>query len=143
MATPSDPDPFDVDAFLAQPLVTRVATSGPTVRPVWFLWESGAFWWITGSYAHLPDLLADDPRVALVVDTCDLATLTVLQVSARGKAEVVAFDEARAKRKLVRYLGDDEETWPIDFREFGHDTRFVRFVPDRLTATDLSKTRPA
>ena len=32
-------DDFDVDEFLAQPLVARVATNGPTVRPVWFLWE--------------------------------------------------------------------------------------------------------
>jgi hypothetical protein len=37
------PPPFDVDAFLAQPLTARVATSGPTVRPTWYLWEEGAF----------------------------------------------------------------------------------------------------
>ena len=134
--------PFDVDAFLAKPLVARVATSGPAVRPVWYLWEDGAFWWITGSYARLPALLAEDPRVALVVDTCDLETLEVLQVTARGEAEVVPFDEARARRKLVRYLGDDVHTWPSDFRDFGPDTRLVHFVPTRLTATDLSKTRP-
>ncbi len=42
--------PFDVDAFLMQPLVA-LASAGPSVRPVWFLWEEGAFWWITGSYA--------------------------------------------------------------------------------------------
>lgn len=136
-------DPFDVDAFLARPLVARVATSGPAVRPVWFLWEDGAFWWITGSHARLPELLVEDPRVALVVDTCDLNTLEVLQVTARGEAEVVPFDEARAKRKLVRYLGDDEETWPPDFREFGPDTRLVRLVPSHLIAADLSKVRPA
>ncbi|MGH3776740.1 MAG: pyridoxamine 5'-phosphate oxidase family protein [Pseudonocardiaceae bacterium] len=100
--------PFDVDAFLAKPLVARVANNGPAVRPVWYLWEDGAFWWITGSYARLPELLAKDPRVALVIDTCDLKTLEVLQVTAWGEAEVVPFDEARAMRKLVRYLGDDE-----------------------------------
>ncbi len=32
-------DPFDVDAFLAQPLIARGATVGPTVRPVWYIWE--------------------------------------------------------------------------------------------------------
>jgi hypothetical protein len=30
-------DDFDINNFLAQPLVARVATNGPTVRPVWFL----------------------------------------------------------------------------------------------------------
>jgi hypothetical protein len=39
---------FDLASFLAQPLVARVAAAGPSVRAVWFLWEEGAFWWLTG-----------------------------------------------------------------------------------------------
>jgi nitroimidazol reductase NimA-like FMN-containing flavoprotein (pyridoxamine 5'-phosphate oxidase superfamily) len=131
-------DAFDVDEFLARPLVARVATAGPTVRPVWFLWEDGAFWWLTGSYARLPELIAEDPRVALVVDSCDLATGEVRQVTARGEAEIVPFDAARAHRKLSRYLGPDEATWDPYFREFEPETRFVRLMPERLTARDLS-----
>jgi hypothetical protein len=38
----ADEPPFDVAAFLAKPLVARVATAGPTARPVWFLWEEGS-----------------------------------------------------------------------------------------------------
>jgi nitroimidazol reductase NimA-like FMN-containing flavoprotein (pyridoxamine 5'-phosphate oxidase superfamily) len=37
---------FDLDAFLGQSLVARVATvgrTGPTVRPLWYLWEEHAF----------------------------------------------------------------------------------------------------
>ena len=136
----TDSYPFDVDAYLAAPRVARVATAGPLVRPVWFLWEDATFWWITGSYARLPELLAEDPRVALVVDTCDLHTLEVRQVTARGNAEVVPFDPARAERKLTRYLGPDQRIWPQDFRNFGPDTRFVRLVPTSLSARDLSKT---
>ncbi|WP_017568993.1 pyridoxamine 5'-phosphate oxidase family protein [Nocardiopsis halotolerans] len=138
--------PFDVHAFLARPLVARVATSdssgAPTVRPVWFLWEEGAMWWLTGSYSRLSRLLAKDPRVALTVDTCDLDRLEFLQVIMRGKAEVAPFDQARAKRKLRRYLGEDESTWPVYFTHFEDDTRFVRFVPERTIVQDLSKTRP-
>ncbi len=78
-------DDFDVDDFLAQPLVARVATNGPTVRPVWFLWEDGAFWWLTGSWSHLVEHLHDDPAVALVIDTCDLVTGQVRQVQAWGR----------------------------------------------------------
>ncbi len=40
---------FDLDVFLEQPLVARLATAGPLIRPVWFLWEEKAFWWLTGS----------------------------------------------------------------------------------------------
>jgi hypothetical protein len=69
---------FDVDECLAQPLVARIATAGPRVRPVWFLWEDRCFWWLTGSWARLADDLARDSHVELVVDTCDLATGEVL-----------------------------------------------------------------
>jgi hypothetical protein len=135
--------PFDVDAFLAAPLVARVAAAGPSVRPVWFLWEDGAFWWLTGSWSRLPGLLADDPRLALVVDTCDLASGRTLQVTARGRAELRPFDADRARRKLRRYLGDDEERWDERFRGGTFDdptAAFVRLLPDALHARDVSFT---
>ncbi|GAA4858469.1 pyridoxamine 5'-phosphate oxidase family protein [Saccharopolyspora cebuensis] len=134
---------FDVEAFLARPLIARVAAAGPSVRPVWFLWEDGAFWWITGAYARLPRILAEDPRVALVIDSCDLHTGAVHQVIARGTAEVVAFDPERARRKLIRYLGPDETTWDERFSlnslsRPDAETRLVRLAPERLSASDLS-----
>ena len=138
-------DDFDVDEFLAQPLVARVATNGPTVRPVWFLWEDGSFWWLTGSWSRLAEHLRKDPAVALVIDTCDLATGTVRQVQAWGEAEVVSFDADRARRKLRRYLGDDPTQWDQD--RFGltgsgvagsDQTAFIRLAPTRLATRDLS-----
>src|SRR5699024_5006585 len=63
----------------------------------------GAFWWITSDYARLPQVIGREPRVALVIDECDLATGEVRQVTARGQAEVMAFVPDRARRKLVRY----------------------------------------
>jgi hypothetical protein len=47
-------DPFDIDVFLAQPLLARVAAAGPSVRAIWFLWEQGCFWWLTGSWTRRP-----------------------------------------------------------------------------------------
>lgn len=133
-------DPFDVDAFLAQPLVARVATVGPTVRPVWFLWEEGAFWWLTGSYARLPDVLARDPRMAIVVDVCDLVTGRTWQVNASGVGELLAFDADRARRKFTKYLGADEDAWPEQFKATfkDPDAAFVRLAPARLRAMDMS-----
>lgn len=134
---------FDVEAFLARPLVARVAAAGPSVRPVWFLWEDGAFWWITGAYARLPKILADDPRVALVIDSCDLHTGEVQQVTAHGRAEVVEFDPDRARRKLIRYLGPHVPGWDERFSVDSlskpeAQTRFVRLVPEQLSGNDLS-----
>ena len=139
---------FDVDAFLARPLTARVATNGPTVRPTWFLWEDAAFWILTGPWATLPKRVRAEPALALVVDECDLATGTTLQVIARGTAELLPFDVPRGRRKLSRYLGPDETAWDPWFFDYLHvdpakkGTVWLRMSPDRLTAKDLSYTVP-
>ncbi|MDP8927955.1 MAG: pyridoxamine 5'-phosphate oxidase family protein [Actinomycetota bacterium] len=133
---------FDLDAFLAKPLVARIATQGPTIRPVWFLWEEGGFWWITGTWSRLPDRLRHDPSVALVVDTCDLASGEVLEVFAKGRAEILPYHRERAGRLLRRYLGNDENSWDPRFFLDTIDpaTRFVRLRPTWLRTRDLSYT---
>jgi Pyridoxamine 5'-phosphate oxidase len=136
--------PFDVDAFLAQPLTARVAASGPTVRPTWYLWEDEAFWILTGPWATLAARVRADPAVAIVVDVCDLATGLVRQVIARGRAELLPFDVARGRRKLRRYLGVDEARWDDRFRHYLLDdpaekgTVWLRLRPDSLVVSDLS-----
>jgi nitroimidazol reductase NimA-like FMN-containing flavoprotein (pyridoxamine 5'-phosphate oxidase superfamily) len=133
---------FELDGYLAEPRVARVATNGPRVTPVWFLWEESAFWWLTGPWSVLPERLATDPTVALVVDSCDLATGQVRQVRAWGAATIVPYDSDRAYRKLSRYLGADVGRWDTSrFRiedPGSTDTRFVRLEPTRLAAIDLS-----
>lgn len=140
--------PFDVDSFLRQPLTARLATNGPTVRPVWFLWEDGAFWILTGPWTRLSGRIGTDPAVALVVDECDLATGLVRQVIARGRAELVPFDVERGRRKLVRYLGTDEARWDERFVRYLYDdpaergTLWLRLEPGSLVARDLSFVSP-
>ncbi|WP_017580305.1 pyridoxamine 5'-phosphate oxidase family protein [Nocardiopsis valliformis] len=145
-STTQQTPPFDVDSFLARPLVARVATTNasgsPTVRPVWFLWEEGVLWWITGEYAVMAKHLERDPRAAVVVDTCDLERMEFLQVIMRGRAEVVPFDPVLSRRKLRRYLGDDESAWHPDFQYYADDARLVRFTPERTVVKDLSKSLP-
>jgi nitroimidazol reductase NimA-like FMN-containing flavoprotein (pyridoxamine 5'-phosphate oxidase superfamily) len=124
-------------------LVARVATtsaSGPTVRPVWYLWEGHAFWWLTGRWSKLGSLLDRDPRVAIVVDTCDLERGEVLQVTARGRAQVRPFDAERARRWGARYLGPDERSWRRFQGSVFDDpsTRLIVFHPRTLRARDLS-----
>jgi hypothetical protein len=76
-----------------------------------------------------------------MVDTCDLATGEVLQLSAEGDAETYQLDAARARRLLRRYLGADDSRWPERFKSGTfHDpaTRLIRLEPCRLRARDLS-----
>jgi nitroimidazol reductase NimA-like FMN-containing flavoprotein (pyridoxamine 5'-phosphate oxidase superfamily) len=140
-----DSNDFDVDAFLERPLTARLASvgpHGPAVRAIWYLWEHGSFWWLTGPWSALAAQLDKDPRVALIVDVCDLAGGDVKQVLARGRAALHPYDANRARRKLARYLGDDQSTW--DRSRFNPEepprpgTQFVELQPERLTAKDLS-----
>jgi len=112
---------FDVDAFLAEPLTARIATNGPTVRPIWYHWEEGCFWIMNGPWAKLFARVQTDPEVALIVDVCELDKGRVLQVMAHGAVEIVPFDIPRARRLLHRYLGPDEASWssePDDYRGY-------------------------
>lgn len=138
-------DAFDVDDFLAQPLTARVATAGPTIRPTWYLWEDGAFWILSGPWGKLVDRIGVDPRLALSVDVCDVATGLVRLVVATGMAEIVPYDVERGRRKLSRYLGNDESIWDSRFRDYLHSdpssgTVWVRLQPDRVRSSDLSYT---
>lgn len=134
---------FDVEQFLRRPLTARLASlrrHGPAVRPIWYLWEDGSFWWLTGPWSVLPRELEDDPRVALAVDTCDLALGEVKQVLARGRVELHPYETPRALRKLSRYLGDDPSTWDprFAFNELRSKAMFVQLRPHHLVAKDLS-----
>jgi hypothetical protein len=138
---------FDVDEFLRQPLTAQVGTvtaaTGPAVRPTWFLWEESAFWILTGPWSRLPAQVQRDPRVAVVVDVCDLATGLVRQVIASGVCELLAFDIPRGQRLLRRYLGAEEADWDSRFQRYLHSapdlgTGWLRLQPHRLTAKDLS-----
>lgn len=114
------------------------------MRPVWFLWEEGAFLILTGPWTKLFQRVEADPNLALVVDVCDITAGLVRLVTARGRAELVPYDVPRARRKLVRYLGSDETRWDPRFVDNLRDdtvqpgTARVRLVPTSLTARDLS-----
>lgn len=134
-------DQLDIDEFLSRPLVCHIATAPPRLLPLWYLWEGGCFWVLTGPWSRLGDVLRADPRVVLVVDSCDPATGETLQVLASGSAELVAFDVARGRRLLERYLGSDLEAWDPRFRSYVSESAgsvWARLQPERLIGRDLS-----
>lgn len=133
---------FDVDAFLARPLTARLSTNGPTVRPVWYQWEDGAFWVFTGPWAKWFTRVHSDPSIALIVDTCDLETGEILQVIAHGRVEIKDWDVDRGRRMLARYLGDDESSWPEEYRAYLSEPpieglSWVRLPPEKLISNDF------
>src|SRR5687767_8864132 len=53
---------FDVEKFLARPLVGRIALAGPVIRPFWYIWEDECFWKLTGAWSILDERLRVDPN---------------------------------------------------------------------------------
>jgi nitroimidazol reductase NimA-like FMN-containing flavoprotein (pyridoxamine 5'-phosphate oxidase superfamily) len=138
---------FDLDGFLQRPLVARLATlspDGPRVRPIWYLFDESGFWWITGRWSRLAEVLRRDSRVEVVVDTCDLERGEVLQVRARGRAKLLPFDRQRAQTWGERYMGSDRTRWGRFQRTVFEDpaSQFALLQPDWLWARDLSWRRP-
>jgi nitroimidazol reductase NimA-like FMN-containing flavoprotein (pyridoxamine 5'-phosphate oxidase superfamily) len=139
----------EIDEFLVAPITAQLATNGPSIRPVWFEWEGGAFWIISGPWAKLLERVKRDPEVAICVDVSDFDTGNVKQVCAYGAAQIADYDVERARRMLHRYLGPDEESWsdaPDDYRGYLRDggppgAVFLRVEPRKLTAMNFSYAR--
>lgn len=138
------PQSVDIDEFLSRPLFGHLATAseeGPRDPPVWFLWEEAALW-IIGSRAtdSFPRRIERDPRCAVGVVEFDGSTGLVHHVGLRGRATVEPFDAERARRLLIRYLGDDESVWDDRFRATLSDPTnvLVRFEPESVVVRDQS-----
>jgi Pyridoxamine 5'-phosphate oxidase len=141
--------PSEIDDFLAEPITAQLATNGPTIRPIWYQWESGAFWIISGPWAKLFTRVQKDPAVALCVDIGDFDGGRVMQVCAYGSVELTPYDVDLARRMLRRYLGPDEDAWsdsPDDYRAYLRDggppgAVLLRLEPSKLIALNFSYAR--
>lgn len=133
-------DPVDINEFLQRPLLARVATNGPTVRPVWYLYEEPTFYWLTDTSNVLHQKVQEGEKLVLVVDTCDVTTGEVIHVRARGFAEIIPVDRTRAMRKFARYLGSDQAKWDPRFVPSLDlpTTRMCRLTPSSIEAADVS-----
>ncbi len=91
-------------------------------------------------------MIERDPAVALLIDTWEPIPGEVIQLIATGNAEVRPFDPERARRKLTRYLGDDESKWDEERFVRGTfdspSTHFMRLRPERVVVKDLSYRPP-
>lgn len=104
----------EMDDMLAQGIVCRLAVlddeGWPYVVPVWFEWEPAeeTFWIIPRHKSAWASHMAQDPRVALTIDTPEPP---YRKVAVQGIAEVVEVPNVGgrwveiARRMSVRYLG--------------------------------------
>ena len=134
-------DPDELEEFLAAPRLAHFATvSGgdkPRVRPLWYLWADGAFWFTTRLEVRYTgaDVTAGS-SVAISIASEDRPYRAVL---ARGTAEVWNENrEAWLERIAVRYGEDEGRSW-LKRAMQEHDRVVMRVVPDRLITWDYGK----
>jgi PPOX class probable F420-dependent enzyme len=104
----------EMDAMLADGIVCHLAVMDgdgwPYVVPVWFEWDAndGVFWIIPREKSAWARYMANDPRVALTIDTPEPP---YRKIAAQGIAEVVEEPNIGgrwveiARRMSTRYLG--------------------------------------
>ncbi len=132
-----------MEEILERPLFAHLATAsehGPRESPVWFLWEDGALW-IIGNYKtdSFPKRIERDPRCAIGAVDFDVSTGLVQHIGFRGKARLEPQDDARVKRLLSRYMGEQEQWDPRFAAVLGDmDWLFVRFEPETAVVRDQS-----
>jgi nitroimidazol reductase NimA-like FMN-containing flavoprotein (pyridoxamine 5'-phosphate oxidase superfamily) len=136
---------FDIDAFLAKPLMAHLATSspaGPSETPVWFLWEDGPLWMIASSSSSFPKRLGEQPRAAVGIVDFDLERGYLRHVGFRGTATIEPMDVERHKRLVGRYLGNEPQ-WSGWFREAVVERQdlLIKFFPETVVARDQSYFR--
>jgi PPOX class probable F420-dependent enzyme len=130
----------EIDAFLAQPRLCHFATvdaeGHPRVRPLWFLWKDGEFWFTTRMEArHTGRDLASSPSVAVSVASEDRPYRAVI---AQGKPEVVERTEELLLAISTRYDGEAGRRWTAHaLRE--PDRVIMRMTPETLLSWDYSR----
>ncbi|HET8627643.1 MAG TPA: pyridoxamine 5'-phosphate oxidase family protein [Thermomicrobiales bacterium] len=105
--------PEEVDAFLARPLLCRLACldgeGWPYVVPTWYEWDSEVFWLVPREKSAWAAYLAAEPRVALCIDDAESGRRVVCRGTARLEEEpnVGGRWVEIARRMAVRYRGDE------------------------------------
>jgi PPOX class probable F420-dependent enzyme len=126
----------ELRAFLAEPHLAHFATAGPDgrprVRPVWYLYADGAFWFTTRLEARRTgaDVAAGSP-VAISIASEERPYRAVL---AHGTAEVWREDVRRWLERIATRYGEAEgRRWLAGaLRE--PDRVVLRMVPERVVA---------
>ncbi len=105
----------EIDEFLNQPLLARMATASPKtlqphVVPVWFGWDGTSLWINTFCSTRKVQDLLKNPLISVVVDTTGQAS-GLTAVILEGKAEIIREPRDLLEAKTIwiytRYLGPE------------------------------------
>jgi PPOX class probable F420-dependent enzyme len=132
--------PEELDAFLNEPRLCHFATvdskGRPRVRPLWYLWRDGAFWFTTRLEArHTGRDLRHGGRVAVSIASEDRPYRAVV---VHGAVEVIGKDEELLRAISTRYGRREGEAW-LRRALKEPDRTVLRLVPETLISWDYGK----
>jgi hypothetical protein len=136
--------PDEIDAFLAEEHVCRVATlgsAGPHATPLWYVWHEGALWLTSLARSQRWTDLERDPRIAVVVDAGGADYSQLRGVELRGRVEVVG--EVPRTGEPCPELDGPEQAFAGRYAggHVGYDGRhaWLRLIPEKITSWDFRK----
>jgi len=128
----------ELDAFLAEPHIAVVATSGPKGKPhampVWYAWRDGKVLFHTGTNSKKLRNLRQNDRVTVVVDT-KVAPYKVAIVE--GRARELPGDGALAREIAIHYLGERMGAAYAD--RSSEPGALVEVVPTKVISWDYAR----
>jgi PPOX class probable F420-dependent enzyme len=132
----------EIDAFLAQSYVARIATVRPDGRPhvvpIWFWWDGVSAYMETPPNSVKANNLRHNPHCALTVDITE-GGLRFAGVIMEGTVELLTDRQvqlAMAARVYTKYLGEEGAKSPTPQRMIHNEHVIIKFTPDRTVTWD-------
>jgi nitroimidazol reductase NimA-like FMN-containing flavoprotein (pyridoxamine 5'-phosphate oxidase superfamily) len=132
--------PEEIQAFLAGPVVARVATIDqagvPYITPVWQEWDGAAMWIVPRERSAWVTHIQHQAQVAV---SCALDNSPYTRVLMRGVAEIVSGPEPMqghclevANRMALRYLGEHGPEYLVP--TYDRPRYLIRFRPNSMVS---------
>ncbi|HEX7409164.1 MAG TPA: TIGR03618 family F420-dependent PPOX class oxidoreductase [Candidatus Binatia bacterium] len=140
--TPPSMSKAEIDAFLARPLVARIATvrknGTPQVVPMWFLWHDGVMYLSTRTWAAKVKHLRKNPHVAVVVDVME-APLKNKVVTIDGSAEILTDGVKETTTKIYeKYMGAEASKTPQAQQSINTPRVLIKITPAKIQSMDTT-----
>jgi nitroimidazol reductase NimA-like FMN-containing flavoprotein (pyridoxamine 5'-phosphate oxidase superfamily) len=143
----------EIDRFLNNPLIARVATNRPDgyphVSPLWYYWDGEYLYLILGAGErpryHITNLRRDD-KITVIIDRDvrpETKTLFAAQgVSIRGRGKLLTDEKTQVdivSKVMKRYGFDDAVKAVLEDGKPGMNRVIVQIKPDKIIAWDMEK----
>jgi PPOX class probable F420-dependent enzyme len=132
----------EMNAFLARPLIARIATvrpnGSPQLVPMWFLYEDGVMYMSTRTYAAKVKHLKKNPRVAVVVDEM-VAPMKNKVVMIEGTVDVLTTGVKETTTKIYhKYVGVEGSASPQAQQSINTPRVILKITPKKIETMDTT-----